>query len=43
VLVDECTIGDDEGSSSHAFYFKMHSKYESDAFSIDLPRCFPPR
>ena len=34
VLVDECTIGDDEGSSSHAFYFKMHSKYESDAFSI---------
>jgi|EP01049_Picozoa_sp_SAG25_P005947 polygalacturonase len=25
VLIDECTIGDDHGSSSHAFYFKMHS------------------
>jgi polygalacturonase len=25
VLIDDCTIGDDEGSSSHAFYFKMHS------------------
>ena len=25
VLFDECTIGDDEGSSPHAFFFKMHS------------------
>jgi polygalacturonase len=25
VLIEDCTIGDDEGSSSHAFFFKMHS------------------
>ena len=25
VLFDECTIGDVEGSSPHAFFFKMHS------------------
>lgn len=25
VLIEDCTIGDDEGSSSHAFAFKMHS------------------
>eukprot|EP00035_Acanthoeca_spectabilis_P030691 m.477238 g.477238 ORF g.477238 m.477238 type:complete len:308 (+) comp43217_c0_seq1:507-1430(+) len=25
VLIEDCTVGDDEGSSSHAFFFKMHS------------------
>ena len=24
-LFEDCTIGDDEGSSPHAFFFKMHS------------------